>query len=115
MEADRRIIVLIDFQVNTDKIVEQAIAIAQKLCARIHFLNFFDFYKDDPMLENPYVDRCEKKLLTSRQAQMEKLLAKLSEADQNCTGEVVRGNHSAFVTEIATADRSDLVLLSPGM
>ncbi len=115
MEADRRIIVLIDFQVNTDKIVDEAIAVAQKLSARIHFLNFFDFYADDPMLENPYVDRCEKKLLASRQIQMKKLLATLSEAEQNCTGEVVKGNQDEFVSELSTADRSDLVLMSAGM
>ena len=79
------------------------------------FVNIFDFYKDDPMLENPFVDRCEKKLLTSRQTQMERLLAKLSEADQNCTGEVVSGNQLEFVNELTMDDRSDLIVMSSGM
>ncbi len=107
-----RIIALLDFQENTDKIVDCAISIAQKISADTHYINIVDFYRDDPLLDNLFVDRCEKRLLAREQSRMKDLLAKLSKADHRCTGEVISGSQIETVAGLTMADRSDLILMS---
>jgi hypothetical protein len=112
MGKHKRIIALINFQESTDKIVDYAICISKKTSAETHFINIVDFYKDDPLRDNLYVERCEKRLLASAQSRMEDLLAKLSKTDHKCTGEVVSGSQIETVAGLTMANRSDLILMS---
>ena len=110
---NKRIIALVNFQESTDKIVDYAISISQRISADTHFINVVDFYKDDPLLDNLFVDRCEKRLLARAQSRMEDLLAKLRNADHKCTGEVISGSQIETVAGLSLANRSDLILMSP--
>jgi hypothetical protein len=112
MGKNKKIIALINFQESTEKMVDYAICISQRISAETHFINIVDFYKDDPLLDNLYVERCEKRLLASAQSRMEDLLAKLSKTDHKCTGEVVSGSQIETVAGLTMANRSDLILMS---
>ena len=112
MVKNKRIVALFNFQENTDKIVDYAICISQRISAQTHFINIVDFYKDDPMLDNLFVERCEKRLLASAQSRMEDLLAKLNKTDHQCTGEVVSGSQIETVAGLTMANRSDLILMN---
>ena len=112
MEKNKRIVALVNFQENTDKIVDYAICISQRISAKTHFINIVDFYKDDPMLDNLFVERCEKRLLASAQSRMEALLTKLNKTDHQCTGEVVSGSQIETVAGLTMANRSDLILMN---
>lgn len=112
MRKNKRIIALVNFLESTDKIVDYAVCISQRISAETHFINIVDFYKDDPMLDNVFVEKCEKKLLASAQSRMEDLLAELSKTDHKCTGEVVSGSQIETVAGLTMANRSDLILMS---
>ena len=112
MENNKRVIALVNFQESTDKIVDYAISISQKISADTHFINIVDFHKDDPLLDNLFVERCEKRLLARAQSRMEDLLAKLSTADHKCTGEVISVSQIETVAGPTSTDRSDLILMS---
>ena len=112
MSKNKRIIALVNFQESSDKIVDYAICLSQRISAETHFINIVDFYKDDPMLDNLFVERCEKRLLASAQSRMEDLLAKLCKTDHKCTGEVVSGSQIETVAGLTMANRSDLILMS---
>lgn len=112
MGKNKRIVALVDFLESTDKIVDYAICISQRISAETHFINIVDFYKDDPLLDNLFVERCEKRLLASAQSRMEDLLAKLSKADHKCTGEVVSGSQIDTVAGLTMTNHTDLILMS---
>lgn len=112
MGKNKKIIALVDFQESTEKIVDYAICISQRISAETHFINIVDFYKDDPLLDNLFVERCEKRLLANAQSKMESLLAELNKTDHKCTGEVVSGGQIETVAGLTMANRSDLILMS---
>ena len=64
------------------------------------------------MLDNLFVERCEKRLIASAQSRMEDLLAKLGETEHMCTGEVVSGSQIETIAGLTMANRSDLILMS---
>ena len=90
-------------------ICNYAIDISQRISAETHFINIVDVYKDDPMLDNLFVERCEKRLLANAQTRMEDLLTKLSKTNHKCTGEVVSGSQLATVAGLTMANLSDLI------
>ena len=112
MAKDKRIIAFVDFSESTDKLVNYAICISQKISAETHFINIVDLYKDDPLLDNIFVDRCEKRLLATAQSRMEALLSELEKTDHKCTGEVVCGNQLETIAGLSMANRSDMILMN---
>ena len=112
MGKNKRIVAFVNFQENTDKVVDYAICVSQRLSAETHFINVVDFYKDDPLLDNLFVERCEKRLLASAQSRMADLLAELRKTDHRCTGEVISGNPIDTVAGLTMANRSDLILMN---
>ena len=108
---EKRIIAFVDFSESTDKLVNYAICISQKRSAETHFINIVDLYKDDPLLDNVFVDRCEKRLLAAAQSRMEDLLTKLEETSHKCTGEVVCGSRIETIAGLTSENRSDTILM----
>lgn len=112
MEKHKRIIAVVDFIESTDKLVDYAICLSQKISAETHFISIVDLYKDDPLLNNVFVDRCEKRLLAAAQSRMNDLLAKLEENDHKCTGEVVCGNQIDTIAGFTNSNRTDTILMN---
>ena len=112
MEENKRIIAVVDFLESTDKLVDYAICLAEKTSAETHFINIVDLYKDDPLLNNVFVDRCEKRLLAAAQSRMNDLLAKLEETEHKCSGEVVCGNPLETIAGFTIAHRTDMILMN---
>ena len=112
MENEKKIVALVDFSESTSKVVDYAISISKKVAAETHFINIVDLYKDHPLLENVFVDRCEKRLLATAQSRMEDLLAELEKTDLKCTGEVVCGNQLEIVAGLTRANRSGMILMN---
>ncbi len=113
MKAARKMVVLVDFLDNTEKVVDYAVSIARETSAVPHFLHVVNLFKEDPMLDNPFVDRCEKILISSAQKRMASLVAETSRKELSCTGEVVAGKTLEMISEIANACHSDLIMIGP--
>lgn len=112
MEKEKKIIAFVDFSESTDKLVDCAISISEKVSAETHFINIVDLYKDDPLLDNVFVDRCEKRLLATAQSRMEDLLSELEKKDHKCTGEVVCGNQLETIAGLTMTNHSDMILMN---
>jgi len=50
-----------------------------------------DVYKDDPLLNNIFVQHCGDKLIARAKSGIAQLLEETTKKDQECTGEVVAG------------------------
>ena len=94
LHSGNRIVVLVDFLEEDDTFVESVCNEAGKSSAQVHFIHVFDFCKDDPMLENIYVERCEKRLQENARADMNHLLERARRLHPHCTGEVISGEKS---------------------
>ena len=112
MENHKRIIAVVDFLESTDKLVDYAICLSQKASAETHFISIVDLHKDDPLLHNVFVDRCEKRLLATAQSRMDDLLAKLEEIDHKCTGEVLCGNQVETIAGFTIANHADTIVMN---
>ena len=113
MKEAKKIIVLVDFLEDTDEVIDYAVSIAAESSIASHFLHIVDIYKDDPLLDNLFVERCEKKLIANAERRMARLLAKTSAGGAECTGEVVTGKSIEKIIERANVCHSDLIMIGP--
>jgi nucleotide-binding universal stress UspA family protein len=113
MQENKKIVVLVDFLDNTETIVNYAASIAEQTAAVTHFIHVVDVYKDDPLLDNIFVQRCEDKLIARAKSRMAQLLSEAVKKDQDCTGEVVAGKPIDKIVELARRSHSDLIMIGP--
>lgn len=112
MKEIKRIVVPVDFLKNTDKLVDYAVYMTEKLSAVLHFVHVVDFYTGTAMLDTSYVQVCINKLLSDVETKMSKFLADNSKRCPGSTGEVVTGDPVDKIIEIARQKDSDLIIIS---
>jgi nucleotide-binding universal stress UspA family protein len=112
MKETKRIVVPVDFSEITNKLVDYAVYMANKLAAEIHFLHAVHFYAGDSMVGFPYAQECEAKLITDAEERMSNILADNKERCPTCTGKVVIGDPVEKIVEFAQAKESDLIIIS---
>lgn len=112
MNTNRKIIAFVDFLDHSDDTVRSAFSMAELLSADIHFIHVFDFYKDDPLLENVFVQRCEEQLFARATSRMTLLLAATNQTNTECTGEVVTGNAREICNRMKANNQKDLIITS---
>lgn len=106
-----RIVVPIDFMKSTDKLVDYAVLMAEKLSAVIHFVHVVSFPAGDAMVGAPFATEYEGKILTNAQTRMLDLIEDNKEKNPNCNGEVVVGDPVDKIVEIAGAKDSNLIII----
>ena len=101
MKDIKRIVVPVDFLENTDKLVDYAVSMAEKLSAVPHFFHVVDIYTGTAMLDTSYVQVFAEKVFSDTESTMSQLLADNSERCPGSTGEVVTGDPVDKIIEIA--------------
>lgn len=112
MKETHRIVVPVDFLETTEKLVEYAAYMAEKLSAVIYFVHIVHFYAGDAMVGLPYVQECEERLLSTSEQKMANLVEDNSERCPGCSGEVIIGDPVEKITEFAREKDSDLIIIS---
>lgn len=112
MKKIQNIVVPVDFLETTNKLVDYAVYMAEKLSATLHFVHSVYFYAGDAMLGVPYAQECENRLFTNAQERMENLVGANSERCPGCTGEVLIGDPVWKIVEFAEKKDSQLIIIS---
>ena len=112
MKEINRIVVPVDFMEHTDKLVDYAFYMAEKLSAAPYFFHVVDFYTGTAMLDTSYVQLCVDKLFSDLETKMSNLLADNSERFPGSSGKVVTGDPVDKIIEFAKEKDSDLIIIS---
>ena len=109
MQPGNEVVAIVDSFDACDVLLNQACSCARQRSVEVHFVYVFDFFKDDPMLDNIYVERCEKKLEDQARVDMNLLLERARRLHPHCTGEVVSGQKSEICKELIDNVGEDLL------
>jgi nucleotide-binding universal stress UspA family protein len=112
MKEINRIVVPVDFLEHTDKLVDYAFYMAEKLSAVPYFFHAVDFYTGTAMLDTAYVQVCVDKLFSDLETKMSHLLADNSERFPGSSGKVVTGDPVDKIIEFAKEKDADLIIIS---
>ncbi|MFT5702444.1 MAG: nucleotide-binding universal stress UspA family protein [Desulforhopalus sp.] len=112
MKETNKIVVPVDFLKATDRLVDYAIYMADKLSATAHFIHVINFYPGDAMFGIPYAQQCEENLQMKAKEKMANIITDNKEKCVGCTGEVVRGDPVDKIIECAKEKDSDLIIIS---
>lgn len=111
MEQINKIIVPVDFQKHTEKLVEFALYMANELTAEISF-----FHVTEPLVN--YIDFVpssaeivEKDMLAHAEGKMEQLVAEIKGKCSGCTGKVYSGDVVDSILGFAKDERAGLIII----
>ncbi len=86
------ILVPVDFDQHTDKLVEYALFVAEKFAATIHFYHVSEAFGGYERYEHPSLEEIETGLRAHSQIEMDRLVEKTSAQYGKCQGSVVNGD-----------------------
>ena len=112
MKQTTCIVVPVDFLEATDKLVEYAVYMAEKLSAVAHFVHIVHFYAGDALIGLPFAQECEQRLLSNAEERMSNLVTDNRERLPGCTGEVIIGDPVEKIIAFARSKDSDLIIIS---
>lgn len=112
MKEINRIVVPVDFLEHTDKLIDYAVYMAEKLSAVPYFFHVVDFYTGTAILDTSYFQVCVEHLLADVKTKMSHLLEDMSERFPGCNGEVVTGEPVDKIIEFAQDKHADLIIIS---
>ncbi len=112
MQETNSIVVPVDFSGITNKLVDYAVDMANRLSKVIHFVHAVHFYAGDSMIGFTYATECEAKLIKDAEERMQNLVTDNNERCKGCTGDVVIGDPVEKIVEFAQAKNSDMIIIS---
>lgn len=112
MRDIQKIVVPVDFGKNTDKLIEYAIYIANRLSATIHFVHVVYIYPGDAMLGNVYARDIVDKILDSANFKMSEIIEETGKVLTGCSGVVLDGDPVDEIVKTAKAKDSDMIIIS---
>lgn len=111
MEQINKIVVPVDFQQHTDKLVEFAVYMASELTAEVSF-----FHVTEPLVN--YIDFVpssaeivEKDMLAHAEEKMKQLIEGLKDKCSGCTGRVFSGDVVESIVGFAKDERASMIVI----
>ena len=112
MKKITHIVVPVDFLETTNKLVNYAAYMANKLPACLHFVHVIDIYTGNGLLDVPYVLECRDRLQTAAGGKMTQLVADNAKRCPDCTGEIITGDPVEKIVEYAREKDADMIIIS---
>jgi nucleotide-binding universal stress UspA family protein len=107
-----KIVTPVDFGKNTDKLVEYALYIADKLSAQISFFHVVEPYSTgDMMLGIPSFGELEQKRKTDAEQRMANLVQDKEGKGRHCSGKVGSGDVVDEIVAYAREEGADLIII----
>ncbi|HHD56962.1 MAG TPA: universal stress protein [Desulfobulbaceae bacterium] len=112
MTEIHKVVVPVDFSTNTDKVVEYALSVADKLGANILFFHVInDFQGYDMMLVHPSFMGLTKDLEQQAEERMAALVKKYEQRENGASGNVVVGDASDEIIKYAKLQNADMIII----
>ncbi|MDP3479605.1 MAG: universal stress protein [Desulfoprunum sp.] len=111
MQEIRKILVPVDFQQYTDELAEFAVAMANKLAAKLTFFHVVEnvvIYAD---FIPTYLPQSNEETLTYAKKRMGTLIETSKKTWMGCTGEVSRGDVVDTIADYAKDEGMDLIII----
>lgn len=112
MKEKNFVVVPVDFSEITDKLVEYAVYMANRLSAEIQFVNVVDLYAGDAMLGFAYMADLEETMVSNAKQKMADLVQDTKEKCKGCGGEILIGDPVEKIVDFARESRADLLIIS---
>lgn len=112
MDTIKTILVPVDFDQHTDRLVEYALFVAEKFSASLQFVHVSEGFYGYALYEHPSFTEIEEGLRAHAQSEMTRLLERLASEAVACSGSVINGD---IVDEILTLEKSkgvDMILIA---
>jgi nucleotide-binding universal stress UspA family protein len=108
----KKIVTPVDFGKNTDKLVEYALYVADKLSAQISFFHVVEPYSTgDMMLGSPSFGELEQKRKADAEQRMANLVQDKENEDRRCFGKVCSGDVVDEIVAFAREEKADLIII----
>ncbi len=111
MNEINTILVPVDFDQHTDKLVAYALYVAKKFEANMHFFHVSEAFEGYERYEHPSFDEIEEGLRAHSQKEMNDLLERVRKEYTNCEGTVVNGDIVDEITRFAKEQNINLILI----
>jgi len=111
MRQIKRVVVPVDFDYHTDKLVTYAAHLAEKFSAVTQYIHVVNFYPGNSMIALSYIQDYEARLLADVQTKMSNLLEANRERCKECTGEVVIGDPVEMIVDYADKQDADMIIM----
>ena len=113
MKEIDNIVVPVDFEKNTEKLVEFAVYMAAKCLAKIHFIHVSPSNAGyDMMFGITSFKDIEKELQAASEKKMENLVEDYADRGAGCLGKVVRGDIVDEIVAYTEAEGADLLIIA---
>ncbi len=111
MREISQILVPIDFDKHTNKLVEFAIYMAEKLSANVIFLHISETFGAYAGLAHPSLDLAAEELQAYSEQKMVNLVEDNKEKCAGCCGKVVKGDIVDEIISFAKKEKGDLIII----
>ncbi len=111
MQEIDKIVVPVDFDQHTNKLVDFAVSMAQKLSARILFLHVSEGFEGIARFEHPSIEEIDKSLRQHAENEMSTLLARVRERCPACTGKVINGYVVDGIIEVTRTEQGKMIII----
>ena len=108
----KKIVVPVDFQRNTNKIVEYAVYVAKQLSADIDFCHVIEpFTMGDMMIGSPSLNDLDNKRRLDAEERMANLIEDNEPSNRNCQGAVLLGEIVGEIINYAKDKNADMIII----
>jgi len=108
----KKVVVPVDFSSNTDKVIDYALSVADKLEAEVlffHVVNNFQGY--DMMLVHPSFVGLTKDLEQQAEERMQNLVTDHKERQNGVKGDVILGDAAEEIINYANVEKADMIII----
>lgn len=107
----KKIVVPVDFEQHTEKLVDFALSMASQLSASITFLHVAEGFEGYEDFVHPSLEQVNQELRDHAEKKMVELLKKNAERCPECAGKVVNGDVVDEIVAFTEQENTDLILI----
>ncbi len=112
MYAMNKIVVPVDLEKNTQKLVDFAIYMAKKFNAELNLIHVTEFYSTEAMLlGNPSLGNINAQRMSKAEETMEHLLAENTKKYNKIKGSVLKGEVVDTIVSFAETEQAEMVII----